>query len=497
MNYADVSNSRSTAFSLDTSEQNFINREIAISSNTSLTMQKDNHLNILEQRPNWARLTTNVAWCFATPDPVDIAAIVQTLQRALDTLTTHFPWTGGQVINEGAGSSQNDTGVYKFAPLNHKPQIITKDLRLSPSAPCMQKLRSAGFAIDLLDEDIFAPRSTLALKPGEVNAVLLMQATFIQGGMVLVFSGNHSAMDMPGQAQVIHWFNRACNGEAYTADELEIGNMPRRDLIPLLNPSCEPSHELLQQTVPSPPTKPQPVPTPPQPVQCKWSTLLIPSSSVSSLKVFALATLPPETPYISTDDALSAFLWQSIARARLPRLQNETEHPSATSTTARAINVRRVLDLPPTYPGLAQNTLYHTTPIQTLCTLPLGEIAALLRSTLSSPILERSTLSLATALSRTANKSQYKIAARMDMSTDILLTSHLSMRAYEHDFNLGLGRAEAVRLTKLVAFEGLVYLLPRNGEGGDVAVAVCLREGDERRLKRDVGLEERGVRWVG
>lgn len=460
-------------------------------------MQEDNYLNILEQRPNWARLTTNVAWCVATPDSVDIVAIVQTLQHALNTLTRNFPWTGRQVINEGSNPSQSDTGVYKFAPLNHKPQIITKDLRVSPSAPCMQTLRNAGFAINLLDEDIFAPRSTLALMPGEVNAVLLIQATFIQGGVVLVFSGNHSAMDMPGQAQVIHWFNKACKGEAYTADELEVGNRPRRNLILPLDLSCEPGDELLQQTVPSPPTKPAPVLTPPQPVQCKWSTLLIPSSSVSALKTSALSTLPPETSYISTDDALSAFLWQSISRARLPRLQKEHQHPTPTTTAARAINVRHVLNLPPTYPGLAQNTLYHTLPLQTLCTLPLGSIAALLRNTLNSPILERATLSLATALSRTANKSQYRIAARMDMSTDILLTSHLAMRAYEHDFGLGFGRAEAVRLTKLVAFEGLLYLLPRNGEDEDVAVAVCLREEDERRLRADGEMEEMGVRWAG
>lgn len=71
------------------------------------------------------------------------------------------------------------------------------------------------------------------------------------------------------------------------------------------------------------------------------------------------------------------------------------------------------------------------------------------------------------------------------------------MRAYENDFSLDLGRAEAVRLTKLVAFEGLVYLLPRDGEDGEVAAAVCLREEDERCLGRDENIESMGVRWIG
>lgn len=72
----------------------------------------------------------------------------------------------------------------------------------------------------------------------------------------------------------------------------------------------------------------------------------------------------------------------------------------------------------------------------------------------------------------------------MDPLRDVMLTSHMGIGAYELDFALGLGVSEAVRLTHLVEYEGLIYLMPAT-LSGDVAVAMCVRDDDLACLKAD------------
>lgn len=446
-------------------------------------------LNILEQRPNWARVTTNIAWFFGRSENVDTTKMITTLQNGLDRLVMSFPWIAGQVVNEGFDTENNNSGVYRIVPRNVKPEIVVRDYRAALSFPEFNELRRVGFATKWLDEDTFSPRPTLALKPGEVNPVLLVQANIIANGFVVVFSGNHSAMDMPGQAQVIRWFAKACRGEAFDKEELEIGNMPRRDLVPLLDSTYQPGDELLQQTVPAP-TIAAPANQPKDEIKLRWATFSFPSASVATLKATATATRT--SLFVSTDDVLSAFLWQAIARARLHRLKADD-----TSTVGRAMNVRRALDIPSKYPGLAQNTMFRTCPLRELDELPLGVIASALRDaiTSSSPSVSHYTRSLATALSRSTNKGRFRIAARLDMAKDVLLTSHASMGGYDLDFSLNLGVPEAVRRTPLVEFEGLLILLPST-PSGDVAVTTCLREEDLERLEAD-GLMLKYAQFLG
>lgn len=89
------------------------------------------------------------------------------------------------------------------------------------------------------------------------------------------------------------------------------------------------------------------------------------SRAVREIKATATATCT--SSFVSTDDSLSAFVWQSVARARMPRLTSET-----ISKAARAIGVRKVLGIPSDYPGLVQNNLFHQLPLLELSTCPLG-----------------------------------------------------------------------------------------------------------------------------
>jgi trichothecene 3-O-acetyltransferase len=215
-------------------------------------------------------------------------------------------------------------------------------------------------------------------------------------------------------------------------------------------------------------------------------------ASLTALKSLATNTIALPSGYISTDDALSAFIWQSVIRARLPRL-----NPTAESTFARAVDVRRYLDIPQTYTGVMQNMTYHTYTLQKLVEEPLGGVASQLRSAVDPETsnLGYNTRALATFLNRTSDKNIFSVTATLDLSVDIMLSSWAKIDCYELDFNLGLGTPEAVRRPQFDPVESLIYLMPKTLDG-EIAVAICLRDEDMERLRADEEFAKYG-RYIG
>ncbi|KAI9734891.1 MAG: hypothetical protein M1834_001971 [Cirrosporium novae-zelandiae] len=456
----------------------------------------DEELDILGQLILF-KLYTQICFCFPVADASSHSAIINTLTNGLERLSTSFPWVAGQVVNEGSG--EGNSGILKIKPLEKTPPLVVKDVRNDPLILTMDALRRASFPFSMLDESIIAPRRTLPGSPDEPASdpapVFLLQANFITGGLLLTFVGEHNVMDMTGQGQIIHLFSKACRNEQFTSEELSSGNLARGNLIPLLDDSYKQNPELARQIVkpaPSPPTSNDTNnhPAPPPPAKSTWAYFSFNSTSLAALKSLATKTLTPPSSYISTDDALSAFIWQSIARARLPRLNPTTE-----STFARAVNVRHCLNIPETYPGLVQNMTYNTYTLQKLVSEPLGAIASHLRSALSPETLAYNTRALATLTHRTPDKSTISITATLDLSSDLALSSWAKLDCYNLDFNLGLGKPESVRRPQFVPVESLLYLMPR-GVDGEISVAVCLRDGDLERLRGDGEFGKYG-RWIG
>jgi len=436
-------------------------------------MELDGTLNIFEQRPVWSRLAINLAFCFHLPGATDVAVIKAKLQNALDTLASRFLWIAGEVITEGRDTKGN-SGVSKIVSSGDMAKVILRDHRQTPSIPSMQQLRESGYPVSMLEESVFAPRAAAVAIPLEARPVLLLQANIVYGGLVLVFSGDHAAMDMPGLFQIIRWISKACYDVPLASTEFMAGNMSRHNLIPLLDSIFQPGEELAQQT---PPTTTTGVPI--SRVPCAWATFRFSSHAVREIK--AIATSTCTSPYVSTDDSLSAFIWQSVARARIRRLAPET-----ICKAVRAIDVRKVLEIPSDYPGLVQNNLFHRLPLHELSTCPLGIVASLLRDTITRklPSLAFYSRALATALSRTADKSSLRVGANLDLSSDLLLSSSTTSGAYELDFALGLGLPDAVRITCQDPFESMTYLLPFTPEG-DATILVCLRDSDLAALVAD------------
>ncbi|KAI9856191.1 MAG: hypothetical protein M1813_009208 [Trichoglossum hirsutum] len=451
----------------------------------------DDDLDILGQLP-FLKIYTQICLCFSVADASSHSAIINTLTNGLERLSASFPWIAGKVVNEGSG--EGNSGLFKFRPLEKIPRLVVKDLRHDPSIPTMDALRQANFPFSMLDENFIAPCKTLPRssdQSADSAPVFLLQANFITGGLLLTFVGQHNTMDMTGQGHVIRLFSKACRNEQFTSEELSSGNLARCNLIPLLDDSYKQGSELVYQTMKPTPSYPisdgtNSHPVPPPPPKCTWAYFAFHPSSLTALKSLATKTITLPSGYISTDDALSAFIWKSIIRARLPRL-----NPTAESTIARAVNVRPYLGIPQTYPGLIQNMTYHTYTLQKLVEEPLGGVASQLRLALEPKTsnLGYHTRALATFLNRTPDKSIISFVATLDLSVDIMLSSWAQLDCYGLDFNLGLGKPEAVRRPQFDPVESLIYLMPRTLDG-EIAVAICLRDEDMERLRRDEEFEK-------
>ncbi|KAL8766368.1 MAG: hypothetical protein Q9209_006838 [Squamulea sp. 1 TL-2023] len=431
------------------------------------------------------KLYTQICLCFPLPSTTSGASIRKTLTEGFDRLHAIFPWLAGEVINEPSG--EGSSGTFKIIRSTKDIQrLLFKDLTDNPSTPTMSFLRESRFPMGSLDESDIAPRKSLPKDPHESAPVFIIQATYIAGGLVLTFVGQHQAMDMIGQGYLMSLLSKACRNKSFTDEDISSGNLSRREIIPLLDEPYTPGPELALQMIrplssqsdPSDATKNPASPTAPA---CTWANITFSAESLAALKSLASQSLTLSTAYITTDDAISAFLWQRITLARRTRLG-----PSAVTTVARAVDARRYLGVPSTYPGVTLNMSYHTLPLHTLASTPLGAIASELRHAIDpkTSALGYKTRSLATHLSRTPDKSKISPTATADLSADVLLSSWAKLDCYNLDFGLGLGKPEAVRRPRFRPFESLIYLLPKKGNG-EICVAVCLRDKDWEQLKED------------
>lgn len=408
--------------------------------------------------------------------------IFEILREGTRKLAEGFPWVSGQVINEST-NDKSVTGLYKVKIIDNLPQLFVKDLSDGQAIPSFDELEKTDFPVSFLDESLVAPRSTIPHIFGDWtdSPVFMIQATFIKNGLILTFLGQHQVMDGNGQAQIISLFSKACRGQQFSEKELEIGNMNRENIINLLSEEEREnigdlydrvSHQII--------SKPSIISNPERP-QCVWTEFKFSSSSLNALKSIAGKSLPRADSYISTDDALSAFIWQSVAKARLHRLPLD-----AKSTLARAVDVRSYLEIPSTYPGMIQNMTYNNFTIEELTKFPLGLVASHLRSRLSpsTSTLKQDTRDLASYLHSIEDKSMVSFTASLDLSCDIALSSWSKQNSYSLDFGLGLSTPKSVRRPLFTPVEGLIYLLPKSLDGS-VVLLICLRESDMYNLASD------------
>lgn len=454
--------------------------------------------NLSEVRDILGRLAhtiyTPLCFCFPLLEDVSHSQIIDKLTEGIEALSIAFPWLTAQVV---IGDIATDTNVNpKIIPLEKTCRLHVQDLTLDPSVPSMGALKKARFPSRMLDGTLLTPLTGLPSSYGESGEypVFFIQVNFIKGGLLLNFAGEHSIMDGQGFGEIIRMFSKACHGKLFTEEELLQGNRARDNVISLLDldnykPGPEMEHLLIK---PKATSTPDPGTT--EPLVCTWQYFHFSPTKLSKLKNVASpsssSTEPFATPYITTNDAVSAFVWKSVSKIRSTRLDPQTK-----STFARAVDVRPALSIPPTYLGNMSNHTYTTIPLSSITSGSLSSLASTLRLALKPSELSYAMRSLATQLTLTPNETTVASGADLDFSGDIFFSSWARFPCYTLDFNLGLGFPESVRRPRFDALEGLMYLLPMDRQGG-IDAAICLRDEDLEGLRSDKEFGE-FAEWIG
>ena len=445
-------------------------------------------IDVIGQQPS-VNVYTQLSLIFKTADgesPYHVQQkITPILESGFTRLKTKFPWIAGEVVNLGLG--KGSSGIFSITTdFKDMTSSFYADLSRTPSLDSFDVMKRAGFP-GLPDESILSPKMTFPGSPGStihdsIQTVFGFQATYIDGGLILTFIGHHQAMDFMGQAHLMRLFSKACRKEAFTTQELSVGNVDRLSWIPSLGPNVPLSHldaALSRQKVRKVSNEyPGPLPT----FKCIWTIFTFSAASLRSLRQAATLNVTDPPGYVSTDDVLTVFLWQSITRICQVRLDHGTD-----VSLCRAVDVRRYFDgIHLQYPGMMQNCVYHTHIIENLLHLSPGGVASELRRAINPETsdIKYKTRALATYLERYTDKRGVSFAGSLDLTKDVMISSWAKSDVYDLDFGLGLGKPEAVRRPKFPAYESLVYLLPKR-QDGEIAVWMCLREEDLLKLRDD------------
>ncbi|MCJ1473511.1 hypothetical protein MMC13_002162 [Lambiella insularis] len=438
------------------------------------------------------RLYTPLCLCFPLQDASAQPKIIKTLTEGLERLSASFPWLAGQVVDQT--SADGLPGLPGIVPLGKSCPLIVKDLTHDAAVPSMNALKKASFPSSMLDGTVLSPLNGPPTSHSENPApVFFLQANFIDGGLLLICAGEHNVMDGQGLGQILRLFRKACNKEPFTEEELLQGNRARDSIIPLLDRNTyKPGPELDYLIMkPNATSTPSPDSIPPK---CIWAYFNFSSSSLLGLKSIASSSSSisedPTVPYTTTNDALSAFIWQSTSRVRSASLA-----PQTTSTFARAVDVRSSLSISSFYPFNMSHHTYNTLSLASVAAASLRTLASSLRLALDPSKLSYAIRSLATHLTFSSDKSSIGYGANMDFSTDIFFSSWARLPCYSFDFNLGLGFPECVRRPRYDPIEGLMYLMPMDRSGG-VDALICLREEQVEGLKKDREFRE-DAEWIG
>ncbi|ORX95196.1 hypothetical protein K493DRAFT_315135 [Basidiobolus meristosporus CBS 931.73] len=428
---------------------------------------------------------TNLSYIFALDDSPNQSAtdsVVQSLTNGLQRLSESFPWIAGQVGSTGA--DQGGSTAFKIIPFESMPPLQTAH---RPDLSIKTFIES-NWSMQMLDPDVFAPRLSplgQAPKPSDPAPVFLLRATFITGAVVLTFAANHSAMDMTGQTMMIRLLSRACHSIQFTEEELRLGNREIGCKIALFEDrgdqelKAEIASQLSRKTAETEIPK---VNDPQEPAKLTWAYFQADMSSLAAIKAKATES-NPSSSFVSTDDALTALIWQAISRARRSRLGVSTR-----LLLARAVDVRKSMGISERYPGMMQNMAFNNLTIEEVLEMPLGAVAAQLRNKLDPNNLGHAMRVIMTLMSRHPHESP--ILPYLKPSHDVMITSWAKMDCYSDDFDLGLGKPEIVLRPRLPPVgEGWVNLMPKSEKRG-IIFGVCLREADMMLFKADEQLRE-------
>jgi trichothecene 3-O-acetyltransferase len=426
-----------------------------------------------------AFLKTYIVITYALRNRGSIDESIKSLEDAAEKMIKAFPWVAGHVVHQGSGPGKTGLATIVPYPPGERPTPVTvRDI--SDTSGSLDDIMNAGAPMKMLDGEILAERKGLPHSYDESEGlapVWVIQANIIKGGILLCFQGNHHTMDMNGMAHLMRLYSKALRGEPFSEDEIRHGNRERRSAIKILGPDDVKADISKLMVKPTPPPEPAASPEVPQ---VEWVYLHFAGRKLAELK--AAAEGPGQ--WISTDDALSAFVSQRITAARMARIEKKQPQVSF----SRAVNGRKYLDppLPKEYTGHVVVCTYTDVPLDSpVATSDVGALARQMRADvldIKSNYIE----TIATALHESDDKGAISYGAPLNMAGwDLMMSSFAGLGLNEIDFGTALGgKPLFTKRPRFGPVEGLLYFMPRTAQG-DVEIAACLRSDDIQTLRND------------
>ncbi|KFY42219.1 hypothetical protein V494_02518 [Pseudogymnoascus sp. VKM F-4513 (FW-928)] len=415
------------------------------------------------------------------------AAAISTLEKAAREIIQAYPWLAGQVIVEGFGDGSS--GTYKvvgYEPHESASRFVhVKDCK--DSCPTYAELIKAQAPSSMLDGEILSPAYGFvnSYPRDVVKPVCIMQANLVNSGLLLTISTFHGVMDANGNDQFIRQFASLCRGEKLSEEYVRWGNADADTIVPPLKSGEEP---LPMDWIRYPSQLGAEEPTwPPPPSTGTWRTFRFPRASISALKAEASKLCSPDSDikYISSNDAISTFIWLRTAAARSAHLPKDSK-----TMLNRAVNGRQRLETPihEGYMGHAVMCALVQVPLEEALNESLSAMTIKVRRGLSQ-IDDHAMRSFFHILQNEKDKTTINYGATLKVETDIMVTSWVAQKLYHAAFGDALGKPDFVRRPKLPDALSLAYMMPLTRDG-DVDLVISLSDQDFEALRKDAKWEE-------
>ncbi|CAI7653258.1 unnamed protein product [Penicillium pancosmium] len=423
---------------------------------------------------------------------------VSVLRRSLALVVEEWPDLAGEIVAPPADASPGTQPTIQ--PMQNHDSLLTIRDFTGPDSPFpynYSQLKAEGFPTDKLDGQLLAPLAGVAT----TQRVMAAQASFIHGGCLLSVGFSHQFADAYGVYLIFEKWAQYCRQtQGLPAQPSAFPNSSSRSQI-ALPPAFQVSHDQATERYPTLKERPElwkligldwrgsatsPPPEPPFQIAAggvETRIFSLSAAAQATLKKTASASSSSLDP-ISTNDALVAWIWRNVSKARFPSGQ-----PNApcrdNSFVSVAIDGRRPLSVPADYAGNVVFCSMTNMSIQDL-TNPdtlLGEIAARIRQ---ETIANRDTSRLTEAVTLAAGIPDFRQplanAFPSWFAEDLVTTSWVGLPFYQLDFGPALGSSGCIETFRMPRgqFVGICSFQPRTNDGSVEVVVGLLTEQMER-----------------
>ncbi len=340
------------------------------------------------------------------------------------------------------------------------------------SAISYADIMQEGYPIKDFDADRLTPVDAVAYDSSP--AVMIVQANFVAGGLLLAICVHHAAMDASGISAVLQiWANHSRTMAHNTLSQTTISSdaLDRQALMPLDNRQAEPGDYPQYKFLNS---YPNPTVSPPPETQLPFPLM---TSKIFHFTLDQLIELKAEASqmvpvghWVSTHDVLCAVLWKSIAEART---KQQDRDDMATSTLSFQVDGRRRINppLPTDYVGNANIYTSVTRPLTSLPRADMGAIALEVRHAIQRLTNDR-IRDIVELLGSAQVATDVHAGGKHFLGEDLAITSWAALPLNGLDWGPTVGTVERVRVP-YGTFDGLCIVLPRL-EDGSLEVVVGL-----------------------